>query len=103
MTLNCIILHLIETGRHEDCLKVTKIACLKDMANSLGFAKLAAAVIARNHEIIETNVEEKEFYAIIRNLGTQFEELNFLTSYGNRGIATLIDQDQITKVRKIFL
>jgi len=103
MTLNCIILHLIETGRHEDCLKVTKIACLKDMANSLGFAKLAAAVIARNHEIIEANVEEKEFYAVIRNLGTQFEELNFLTSYANRGIANLISQDQITKSDYFFI
>ena len=100
MTLNCIILNLVEAGRHEDCVKMAKVACLKDLVTSLGSAQLASVVFARNRESLENLIEEKEFYAIIRTLGTQHESLSFLTDYGNRGIATLIDQDQIEKVRE---
>ena len=98
MTLNYLILALLEKGLSEQAVQVAKCALLKDLATTRALCQLCSVVLASNTEIVQALLEDKEYFAILRIL-SQTPELHFLAEFGNAGLANVQSENRILKVR----
>jgi len=96
MTLNYLMLTLLEKGLTEQAVQVAKCVVLKDLATTHGLAQLCSVVLASNTETVQTLLEDKEFFAILRIL-SQTPELHFLAEFGNAGLANVQSENRILK------
>jgi len=77
---------------------VVQNVILKDLAITPGLACLCAATLSKHAASLCIVLDEKQYYAMLRILGTQYQELSFLANYGNHGLANLQKENRIMKV-----
>ena len=98
MTLNYLLLSLLENGRSEQAIQIIVSIVLKDLSISSGLSSLCAVILSQHKDHVLILIDEKHFYAILRCLGCNNKDLKFLSDFGNRGIANLQNENRITKV-----
>jgi hypothetical protein len=98
MTLNYLLLSLLENGRSEQAIQIIVSIVLKDLSISSGLSSLCAVILSQHKDNVLILIDEKHFYAILRCLGCNNKDLKFLSDFGNRGIANLQNENRITKV-----